>query len=229
MATRVLIADDHPLVVRALSAAVSDEDIEVVGDTAVPTDVAAKYAELLPDVLVLDLSFGPESTSTGLRVAKELLAVHRTARIIIYSQSESDELIRAAYKLGASAYVPKRAPLDEVITAILRVHKDGTYVLPSLAERVAKNLLTALRDQAPKDLLDAREMVVFRHLALGRETAEIAELMNLAPKTITRARQGIKQKLNEDNSVRLALIAVRHGVITEDELAQHGVIRSNEV
>jgi two-component system invasion response regulator UvrY len=228
MPITVFIADDHPLVVRALTSGIDEPDIKVVGHTEHAADVAAKYSELLPDVLVLDLNFGPEAESTGLDIAKAILAKHKRARIVIYSQFETDEMIREAYMLGASAFLPKRAPLDDVITAIRQVHQEGTYLLPSLAERVAKQLLAGMRDQSPQDLLDEREMEVFRHLALGRETAEIAEIMDLAPKTITRARQGIKQKLNEDNPVRLALIAVKHGVITKEELAQHGVIRHHE-
>jgi two-component system invasion response regulator UvrY len=223
MSIRVLIADDHPLVANALSTGFDDDQIKVVGYTEQVDDVAKKFDELRPDVLVLDIRFGSDAKRTGFDVAKAILAKHNDARIVFYSQFDSDEMLREAYLLGASAFVPKRTPLDDVIKVLVKVNEEGIYFLPSVATRMA--MLSIRRDESPQALLDERELEVFRYLALGKETNEIAALMKLAPKTITNARQAVKRKLNEDHPAKLALIAVKSGVITAEQLAEHGAIR----
>ena len=221
MAIRVLIADDHPLVANALSTGSDDHQITVVGSAEQADQVVAKYTELRPDILVLDVRFGPEAKDTGLDIARSILAKHRDAKIVFYSQFE---MLREAYVLGASAFLPKRTPLDDVITALVKVSDEGTYFLPAVATRMA--MLSIRRDESPQAILDERELEVFRFLALGLETAEIAGRMRLAPKTITNVRQSVKRKLNEDHPARLALIAVRSGVISADQLAEHGALRN---
>lgn len=224
MAIRVLIADDHPLVANALSTGIEDHQIKVVGSTENADQVMAKYAKLRPDILVLDVRFGPETKDTGLDIARSILAKYRDARIVFYSQFDSDEMLREAYLLGASAFLPKRTPLDDVITALVKVSEEGTYFLPTVATRMA--MLSIRRDESPQAILDERELEVFRFLALGMETAEIAARMSLATKTITNVRQAVKRKLNEDHPAKLALIAVRSGVISEEQLAEHGALRN---
>jgi two-component system invasion response regulator UvrY len=223
MPIRVLIADDHPVVGNALSAGIEGQQISVVGFTERADEVEAKYEELRPDVLLLDLRFGPEAKISGFDIARSILSKHSDARIVFYSQFDSDEMLREAYVLGASAFIPKRSALDDVINALVKVSTEGTYFVPSVASRMA--MLSIRRDDSPQTLLDERELQVFRYLALGLETAEIAEKMGLAPKTITNARQSIKKKLNEDKPARMALIAVRSGVITSEELAEYGSLR----
>src|SRR3954469_8282565 len=94
MAIRVLIADDHPLVANALSTGIEDNQITVFGATEHADQVIPKYAELRPDILVLDVRFGPETKDTGLDIARTILAEHRDARIVFYSQFDSDEMLR---------------------------------------------------------------------------------------------------------------------------------------
>jgi two-component system invasion response regulator UvrY len=225
MTIRVLIADDHPLVASALSAGIEDNQITVVGYVARANEVESKFHELKPDVLVLDVRFGPEAKETGLDVARAILAKDPDAKIVFYSQFDSDELIREAYLLGANAFVPKRTPLDDLITALVKVSEEGTYFLPTVASRMA--MLSIRRSDSPQSILDARELEVFRCLALGLETAEIAVRMGLAPKTITNVRQAVKRKLNVEHPAKMALMAVNSGVITPEQLAEHGAISKN--
>jgi DNA-binding NarL/FixJ family response regulator len=222
MTIRVLIADDHPLAASALSTGIEEQQITVVGYTESANDVALKYHALKPDVLVLDVRFGLEAKNTGLDIARTILAQDRNAKIVFYSQFDSDEMLRDAYLLGASAFVPKRTPLDDVVKALVKVNEEGTYFLPNVATRMA--MLSIRRDESPQTILDERELEVFRFLALGLETAEIAARMKLAPKTITNTRQAVKRKLREDHPVKLALIAVRSGVITPEQVDEHGAL-----
>ena len=225
MTIRVLIADDHPLVASALSTGIEDNQITVVGYVERADEVESKYQEIKPDVLVLDVRFGPEAKATGLDIARAILAKDRDAKIVFYSQFDSDELLREAYLLGACAFVPKRTPLDSLITALVKVSEEGTYFLPNVASRLA--MLSIRRAESPQGILDARELEVFRYLALGLETADIALRMGLAAKTITNVRQAVKRKLNVEHPAKLALIAVSSGVITPEQLAEHGALSKN--
>ncbi|WP_047197279.1 response regulator transcription factor [Caldimonas brevitalea] len=218
MTIRVLIADDHPLVADALSTGVREHNIEVVGRTTQPAEVLEMYERLSPDVLVLDVRFGRGAASTGLDVARQLLGIHEQARVVFYTQFDSDPILRESYLVGASAFLPKSSPLTDVAEAIAKVHAEGTYFLPDVARRMA--LLSLRRDTSPQSLLEPRELEVFRYMALGMETTDIAERMRLSPKTISNVRQVVKQKLKEEHPARLALLAVQAGVIDTEQLSR---------
>lgn len=211
MSIRLLIADDHPVIADALASGIQAHEMEVVARTTAPSEVRARYDEVLPDVLVLDVRFGRESANTGLDVARELLADHPDARIVIYSQFDSDEMIREAYRIGASAFIPKSTPLRQVADAITAVHEQGEFLLPQVAQRMA--MLGIHGDDSPQALLDARELEVFRMLAMGSTNLEIAEQLKLSAKTISHISQAIKEKLQLQRPADLTLLAVKHELI----------------
>jgi two-component system, NarL family, invasion response regulator UvrY len=104
-ALRVLIADDHPLIIEGLIGALKRLGLRVAGQVQRATDVVANYMQTRPDVLVLDVRFGPGPT--GLDVARELIARDASARIVFYSQFDQNEVIREAYRLGGAAFITK--------------------------------------------------------------------------------------------------------------------------
>jgi len=211
MPIRLLIADDHPVIADALGSGIQAHEMEVVGRTTAASDVRAKYAELLPDVLVLDVRFGRDSANTGLDVAREILGEHEEARIVIYSQFDSDEMIREAYRIGVSAFVPKSTSLQVVAEAIVAVHTHGVFLLPHVAQRIA--LLSIQGDDSPQALLESRELEVFRLLAKGSTNIEIAEKLDLSAKTISHINQAIKEKLGVQRPADITLLAVKHELI----------------
>lgn len=206
---KVLLADDHPLILEGLRAALSKRGMRIVGETGSADEVLGRFRQCRPDVLVLDLRFG--HGATGLDVARDLLSQLPEARIVFYSQFDQDEVIREAYRLGASAYITKDQAPDVLAQAITEAARGKTYFVPVIAERLA--LLGVRRDDSPRTRLDPREAEVFVQLANGFTNNEIAEQMSLSSKTIGVIAQAIREKLGVQRTAEMTRLAVRYGMI----------------
>lgn len=206
---RVMIADDHPLIIEGLSAALNRLGLIVVGQVETTAAVIPKFVETKPDVLVLDVRFGPGPT--GLDVARELLAEAPSARIVFYSQFDQDEVVREAYRLGGAAFITKNTAPQALARAIEEADAGKIYFLPEIAERMA--LLGVRGDTSPRSRLDDREIEVFMQLADGFTNNEIAARMKLSAKTIGTIGQAVREKLGVQRATDLTRLAVRHGMI----------------
>ena len=102
---RILIADDHPLIIEGLTLSLGKRGIEVAGHASAPSDVVRQYRQCKPDVVVMDIGFG--QSSTGLDVAREIIGLDPEARVVFYTQYDQDEIVREAYRLGGRGFVPK--------------------------------------------------------------------------------------------------------------------------
>lgn len=208
--TQVMIADDHPLIVEGLSSVLARHGFEVVGAVSVAAQVVAQFTQRQPDVLVLDLRFGDGGIG-GLDVLQELLATHPNARVAIYTQFDQSTVVREAYKRGAKAFIPKATDPTEVAAVLKRVHAGETVFLPDIANRLA--MLSVMGDPSPVSKLQPREVEVFKLMAQGLTNVEIAERMNLSPKTISTTSQGIKDQLGVQRPADITLLAVKCGLI----------------
>ncbi len=207
---RVLIADDHPLIIEGLTTVLTRFDVEVVAMATSTEEVVASYLAKTPDVVVLDIRFGGKTS--GLDVARNILAADPQARILFYSQFDQEELLREAYRLGAKGFVTKSTAPTVVADAIRQVHAGKTFFLPEIAERLA---LAGVRgDDSPAKKLDARELEVFRRMAAGETNAEIAEALGVSAKTISTTSQAIKDKLGVSRPADITLLAVKHQLIS---------------
>lgn len=209
-AIRVMIADDHPLIVEGLTSVLARHSIQVVGSASEATAVVDAYAALRPDVLVLDLRFG-EGGIGGLDVLTDLLDRFGEARVVIYTQFDQDTIVREAYKRGAKAFVTKSADPVDLAEAVTKVHGGETVFLPEIAARLA--LLSVRGDESPIAKLQPREVEVFKLMAQGLTNVEIAERMNLSPKTISTTSQSIKDHLGIHRAADITLLAVKCGLI----------------
>lgn len=206
---RVLIADDHPLIIEGLTTALARHHIKVVAPAATTAEVLARYEQHHADVVVLDVRFG--EAMTGLDVARDLLARHPQARIVFYSQFDQDEIIREAYRIGGKGFITKNTPTETLAEAIDQVRQGKTHFLPNIAERLA--LIGVRRDDSPQTKLEPRELEVFVLMAQGKTNLEIAEAMSLSPKTISVTSQNIKDKLGIHRPADITLLAVRHKLV----------------
>lgn len=206
---RVVLADDHPIVMTGFAMSLSGMGMDVVGQARTPDEAAAMYAELRPDVLVLDIRFGTELT--GLDAARGILAKFPLARIVFLSQFDQDSLIKETYRIGARAFVTKDCDPADLATAVRRAHADKLYFLPQIAERLAN--LSVRGDVSPQSQLDARGLEIFKLMAEGLTNAEIAEKLNLSAKTISNISQAVKEKLGVHRQAYITKLAVKHGLI----------------
>ncbi len=209
---RVLIADDHPLIVEGLVSALDRRDFEVVGRVSSPADVVATFQEVGANVVVLDVRF--DEGTTGLDVARDLLATSPAARVVFYSQFDEDEMIREAYRLGGAAFITKNVDPSVLAKAIKQVHDEPgkPYFLPEIAERLA--VLGLRGDESPQSKLGRRDLEVFRKMAEGMTNAEIAEQMDLSTKTISNISQHVKEQLGIHRQADITRLAVKYQLIS---------------
>ena len=207
---RALVADDHPPIIEGLTIALGREGIDVVGQATTPNAVLQTHLECTPDVIVLDIRYAHDGR-TGLDVARELLQHDRSIKIVIYTQFDTDELVREAYRIGCAALVTKGEATATLAEAIRIVYSGKTYFQPDIAERLA--MIGLHGDTSPLGHLEPREFQVFKLMAQGHTNVEIAEALGLSPRTISITSQAVKDKLRLSRQADLTLLAVKHQVI----------------
>ena len=208
-AVRVMLADDHPIVMTGFAMSLEAAGIEVVGQAKTPDEAQAMYAQLRPDVAVLDIRFGTELT--GLDAAQAILKADPRAKIVFLSQFDQDSLIKETYRIGAHAFVTKDCDPADLATAVQHAHEGKLYFLPQIASRLAS--LAVRGDVSPQSQLDQRGLEIFKLMAEGLTNAEIAERLNLSTKTISNASQAIKEKLGVHRQAYITKLAVKYGLI----------------
>ena len=206
---KVLLADDHPIVMSGCEATLGDYDIRVVGKARTPEQAVQLFAELAPDVVVLDVKFG--TARTGFDAAAQILRADAGAKIVFWSQCEQSSLIKEAYRLGARAFVTKLSDPATLAAAITQAHAGELFLPPEIAQRLAN--LSIRGDDSPKALLQERELEVFRLMAKGYTAQEIATELGLALRTITTVTQTVRDKLGVQRAADLTLLAVRYSII----------------
>jgi two-component system invasion response regulator UvrY len=206
---RVLLADDHPIVMTGFALSLELEGMEVVGQVKTPQEAIQSYANLQPDVVVLDLRFGAELT--GLDAAKSILEQFPQANIVFLSQFDQDALIKETYRLGGRAFVTKDCDPTDLATAVQKANKNELYFMPSIAERLAN--LSVRGDASPQSLLDRRELEIFTMMAEGLTNVEIAEKLDLSQKTISNVSQAVKERLGIHRPALITKLAVKYGLI----------------
>ena len=206
---RLLLADDHAVVrqgyLRLLDSA---RDIRVVGEAGDGAEAYRQFCDLEPDLVVLDISLPGAS---GIDVTRRIVARARDARILIFTMHEEPIFATRALQAGARGYLCKSCPPQLFVEAIRTVGGGSFFIDPRIAQQLA---LDSARPEAAAGLpLSDKEFEVFRLLACGRTTAEIAAALNLTSKTVSNYHSMIKQKLGVENSAQLVHLALARGVV----------------
>lgn len=208
-AIRVLLADDHPIVMTGFAMSLAAEGMEVVGQAKTPQEAVEQFMSLHPDVVVLDIRFGAEMT--GLDAARHILEKQADAQIVFLSQFDQDALIKETYRLGAKAFVTKDCDPADLAVAVQRASDGELYFMPQIAERLAN--LSVRGDASPQTLLDERSLEIFKLMAEGLTNVEIAEKLDLSQKTISNISQAVKEKLGIHRPALITKLAMKHGLI----------------
>ena len=206
---KVLLADDHPMVMTGFAMALANFEVDVVAKARTPQEAVAQFAACQPDVAILDMRFGEEMT--GMDAARQILQQWPKAKIIFLSQFDQDSLIKETYRLGARAFVTKDCDPADLATAVRHAAEGKLYFLPHIAERLAN--LSVRGDASPQSQLDQRGLEIFKLMAEGLTNAEIAEKLNLSTKTISNISQSVKEKLGVHRQAYITKLAVKHGLI----------------
>lgn len=206
---RVLLADDHPIVMSGFSLSLQSKGIKVIREVTTPNEAVESYEELKPDVLMMDLRFGEKLT--GLDAAKTILERHPKANILFLSQFDQDALIKQTYSIGGRGFLTKDINASDLAQAVADASRGETYFLDRIAKRLAN--LSVKGDQSPGAVLNPREFEIFLLTAKGRTNQEMADVLGLSEKTISNVTHSLKEKLGTSRIADLTLLAVRHGYI----------------
>ncbi len=207
---RVMLVDDHAVVrtgFRLLLQSVSE--ISVVGEAESGEAAFQRYAELAPDVVVMDLAMPGMG---GLEALKRIRARHPHARVLALSAHDDPVHARRALQEGALGFLSKRSAPEALIEAVSAVAAGRRYLDASLAQKLALADIEGGM-KSPVERLSEREFEVFIRLASGATVQKIAEDLKLSASTVGTHLYNIKQKLDVVNQSELTLIAIRHGLI----------------
>lgn len=211
---RVLIADDHAVVRSGLRQLMGDQpDLEVVGEAGDGREALEKVKTLKPDVIVLDIAMPGVS---GLEAAALIREAVPSCQIVVLTMHGKENFVRQVLSSGALAYVLKASPVEDVLTAVRAAHR-GEYFLSSKIEAEVVGAYLDHRREAPAvrgyDLLSEREQQIFRLVAEGNSTNQIAEVLCVSPKTVEKHRTNIMKKLGIKDRLEVVKYAVRIGII----------------
>ncbi len=206
-----MLADDHAVVRTGLRTLIHHEpDLEVVAEASDAKSVIASTQELKPDVVVLDLSM---PGGGGLRAIPRIREACRTTRIIVLTMHDDPAYVRSVLASGGWGYVLKNSADLDVIRAIRTVQRGRRFVDAALAGM----LLSEVKAEKPTFQLSAREMDVLRFLAQGQSYQNIAERLNLSPKTVESYRARISTKLGFRNRAELVRYALMTGLLSSED------------
>ena len=177
--TRVLLADDHALLLGALAKLLAEE-CEVVGQVSDGRALVAAAEKLKPDVIVLDISM---PLLNGLEAARQIKQKLKNVKLVFLTMNEDADLAAEAFRAGASAYLLKRSATSELPSAIREVMQGRSYVTPLVTEGWS-NLCCTRRPRKPAHELTPRQREVLQLLAEGRSMKEVASMLNLTPRTV---------------------------------------------
>jgi two-component system invasion response regulator UvrY len=207
---RVMLVDDHAVVRTGFRLLLqSVPDLSVVGEAESGEAACQHYAELTPDVVVMDLAMPGMG---GLEALRRIRARHPQARILALSAHDDVMHARRALKEGAMGFLSKRGAPETLIEAVTAVAAGKRYIDPSLAQKLALAEVDGT-GKSPLEQLSEREFEVFIRLAGGATVQKIAEDLKLSTSTVGTHLYNIKQKLSVTNQSELTLIAIRHGLI----------------
>jgi DNA-binding NarL/FixJ family response regulator len=207
---RILIADDHPIVLEGLKQVISRaQDMKVEGEAFNGQELLDRVFAGNWDAVVVDFSMPGRSV---LDVLKELKRERPKLPVLVLSMHPESELGPRVLKSGAAGYMTKESAAKELVQAIRKIVGGGKYISAALAEKLAVDL-SADAGGTPHEILSDREFQVLCMIAAGKTVQEVSHELSLSVKTVRTYRERIMAKMNLKNDVELAHYAITHDLI----------------
>lgn len=212
----MLVVDDHALFRRGLEIVLAQEpDIEVVGEAGDGAEAVEQAADLLPDVVLMDVRMPRRS---GIEACTAIKDVVPSARIIMLTISDEEGDLYEAIKAGATGYLLKEITIDEVATAIRAVAGGQSLISPSMASKLLTEFATLIkrdgdRHQVPAPRLTERELEVLRLVARGLNNRDIAKQLFISENTVKNHIRNILEKLQLHSRMEAVVYAVREKLL----------------
>lgn len=208
---RILIVDDHGVVIEGIKSALRERlEFEVVGAAFSGRQAIELVKESRPDIVIMDISM---TDMNGVEATKQIKKLYPDTKIIIYTMFSNEEFVIELFKIGISGYVLKQDPFSDLILAADAVKTGGTY-FSTTAPKILSQHIKAL-EEGKKSLgeLSLREQEVFKLLADGKSVKQIAEKLFISPKTVESHKYSIMAKLGAQSVADLTKIAIRDKLI----------------
>nr|BBH93900.1 DNA-binding response regulator [Thermogemmatispora argillosa] len=226
MTIRILLADDHPIVREGLRAVLETQpDFAVVAEAANGLETVARARETQPDVVLLDLEM---PVLDGVEAIRRLLELEPKPRVIVFTAFDNDERILHAVRAGASGYLLKGAPREEIFRAVRVTMEGGSLLQPVVASKLLRQVVQQQSASGsapaqsgepssatyPYEPLTERELEVLRLLAQGMPNKEIAARLVISERTAKFHVSSIMNKLGATNRTEAVALAAQRGLIT---------------
>ena len=216
MSIRVLVADDQSMVRAGFRMLLSGEpDIEVVAEASNGIEAVDKAARFRPSVVLMDIRM-PELD--GLQATRRILSDDQSTRVLILTTFDLDEYVYEALRAGASGFVLKDDPPEQLLAAIRIVARGEALLSPAITKRVIEKFTRIPHPHPPKELgeLTERELDVLRLIARGLSNAEIGQELYISDVTVKTHITHILQKLNLRDRVQAVVLAHEAGMFEAD-------------
>jgi DNA-binding NarL/FixJ family response regulator len=206
---QVFVVDDHPAIREALATSINSKiDMRVVGESGTAKKALRQIDRRAPDVVVIDISL---EDAHGLDLVEELRSRFPDLRIIVFSMYDESVYAERAIRAGASGYVMKSQPTENVVKAIQSVSEGDVYLSRRMSSRILSKVIRQ-QDYAFRsatEQLTEREMTVFKRLGEGQSVRDIADQLDLSRKTVETYRRRAKEKLGFESVDELLQYAVQ--------------------
>lgn len=207
---RVLLADDHQMLVDALKR-VLEPRFEVVGTVSDGRALLEAAGNLQPEIIVLDVAM---PKLNGLDAARQLKRTMPKVKLIFMTMNEDPDLVGEAFRAGASAFLLKQGAAFELTDAIEKVLKGGSYVTPSAAEGQAKISLREPKAREHAAEPTPRQREVIQLLAEGRSMKEVASILHITKRTVAAHKYSVMELLQLKTNAELVQYAIKHRIIS---------------
>jgi DNA-binding NarL/FixJ family response regulator len=209
---KLYLVDDHLVLRQALAEAFERRGkYQVVGHAGNSKELIAQGQGCPADIIVLDFTL---PHSGGLETLNELRKLGVNTPVLILSGDESGRCVRAALQAGAKGFVPKQAGISEMEHAIEAIVRGGTYLSPSVSDRMSSNEGAEAQSSASSAALSNREREIMVLLANGKPNREIGKLLNISVRTVDTHRSNILKKLGFKTNAELVKLAIAEGLVT---------------
>jgi two-component system NarL family response regulator len=201
---RILLVDDHPAIRNGLVATLQPEpDMEIAGTAASCEQGVLLWKQTRPDITLMDLALSGEVA--GLEAIRQIRKVSSSAKIIVFSALTGDEDVYQALQAGATTFLTKETPDEELVQTIRDVHAGGRPIPPEIARKLA--------DRITQSSLTAREIEVLQLVAQGLRNRDIGLALFISEETVQGHMKHILSKLGVGDRTRAAVIAAKRGII----------------
>jgi DNA-binding NarL/FixJ family response regulator len=207
-ATRVLLADDHTLLLGAFEKLLASE-CDVVGTVSDGRELVAAARRLKPDVIVLDIGM---PLLNGLEAGRQIKQAFPAIKLVYLTMNEDTDLAAEAFRAGASAYLLKRSATVELLTAIREVTNGRSYVTPLVTAGLVGSFMQP-QEKKPQHQLTPRQREVLQLLAEGHSMKQVADMLNVTPRTVQFHKYSMMQQLGIKTSAELIQFAVKQHIV----------------